>query len=332
MEQAITSAGEEAPAPALSQAMALRKQRIGLSFVAYLASSGVVALAWFQQGLPWYMLAMFVATGVLIHSAFMLLALLDQEVSRRDAIMAMALIVVGMVPSMIVMALLDSRVMQAVLLLLAIVPALQEVWSLNTQHARQRLEIEALQLEVDDARSLVNRDPLTGVFGRLQLLETLSQEIDRQARAKGVFSLALVDIDQFRLINQQHGYDTGDAVLRAMATAFGGRLRAMDVLGRYGEEAFMLIMPKTPLEGALVKAERMQEQIAQLAVKPLTVKGQDALPIQVRASIGVTTFCQGDTVALVLARAESALLQARAKGPGLITSLPLADEPVLQEA
>lgn len=297
--------------------MALRKQRIGLSFVAYLASSGVVALAWFRQGLPWYVLAMFVATGVLIHSAFMLLALLDQEVSRRDAIMAMALIVVGMVPSMIVMALLDSRVMQAVLLLLAIVPALQEVWSLNTQHARQRLEIEALQLEVDDARSLVNRDPLTGLVNRQQLFETLAREATRQARAKGVFSIALVDIDQFRQLNQQHGYEAGDAVLRAMAATFGSRLRAMDVLGRYGEEAFLLIMPNTPLEGALIKAGRMQEQIAQLAIK-----GKDASPIKVSASIGVTAFCQDDTADLTLARAESALQVARAVGPNQIASLP----------
>lgn len=317
MDQANTPAGEDAPAPALSQAMALRKQRIGLSFVAYLASSGVVALAWFQQGLPWYVLAMFVATGVLIHSAFMLLALLDQEVSRRDALMAMALIVVGMVPSMIVMALLDSRVMQAVLLLLAIVPALQEVWSLNTRHARQRLEIEALQLEVDDARSLVNRDPLTGLVNRQQLFETLAREATRQARAKGVFSIALLDIDHFRQLNQQHGYEAGDAVLRAMAATFGSRLRAMDVLGRYGEEAFLLIMPNTPLEGALIKAGRMQEQIAQLAIK-----GKDASPIKVSASIGVTAFCQDDTVDLTLARAESALQAARAVGPNQIASLP----------
>lgn len=332
MAQANNPAGEDAPNPALSQALALRKQRIGLSFVAYLASSSVVALAWLQRGLPWYVLAMFVAAGVLIHSAFMLLALLDQELGRRDAFMAMALIVVGMIPSMIVMALLDARVMQAVLLLLAIVPALQEVWSLNTQHARQGLAIEALRAELDDARSLVNRDPLTGLFSRPQLIETLSREIDRQARAKGVFSLALLDIDQFRLINQQHGYEAGDAVLRAMATAFGGRLRAMDVLGRYGEEAFMLIMPKTPLEGALVKAGRMQEQIAQLTEKDLATKGRDAKPIEVRASIGITTFCQGDTIELVLARAESALLQARAEGANRIASLPLVDEPALQEA
>ncbi|WP_052162416.1 GGDEF domain-containing protein [Aquabacterium sp. NJ1] len=210
MAQASNPAGEDAPNPALSQAMALRKQRIGLSFVAYLASSGVV-----------------------------------------------------------------------------------------------------------------NRDPLTGLFSRPQLIETLSREIDRQARAKGVFSLALLDIDQFRQINRQHGYEAGDAVLRAIATAFGGRLRAMDVLGRYGEEAFMLIMPKTPLEGALVKAGRMQEQIAQLAEKDLAAKGRDAKPIEVRTSIGVTTFCQGDTIELVLARAE---------GANRIASLPLVDEPALQEA
>jgi len=312
--------------------MALRKQRIGLSFVAYLASSGVVALAWLQQGLPWYVLAMFVASGVLIHSAFMLLALLDHELGLRDAFMAMALIVVSMIPSMIVMALFDSRMMQAALLLLAIVPALQEVWSLNAQQVKHRFHNEALQAELDEARSLVDRGPLTGVFNRLKLLETLSREVDRQARAKGVFSVALLDIDHFRQINQQHGYEAGDAVLRALAAAFGGRLRAMDVLGRYGEEAFLLIMPNTPLEGALVKAGRMQEQVAQLAVKPLALKSQDASPIQVSASIGVTAFCQGDTVDLTLARAESALLQARTEGPGQIASLPLVGELALQEA
>ncbi|MDE2401020.1 MAG: GGDEF domain-containing protein [Burkholderiales bacterium] len=326
MEQANASAGEDAPDPALSATMTWRKQRIGLSFVAYLASSGVVAFAGFQQWLPWFVVAMFVASGVLIHTAFLLLALLDQEVSRRDALMAMALIVVGMIPSMIVMALLDSRPLQAALLVLVIVPALQEIWLLNMQHAQQRLRNDALQAELDDALSLVNRDALTGLFNRQQLFEILSREAARQTRAKGVFSVALLDIDQFRQINQQHGYETGDAVLRAIATAFGSRLRAMDVLGRYGEEAFMLIMPNTPLEGALIKAARMHEQIAQLAVK-----GKDASAIKVSASIGVTAFCQGEPFEVTLARAESAVQVARAEGPNRIGSLPLVGEPVVQE-
>lgn len=333
MEHAITSAGEEAPDPALNQALAGRQQRIGLSFVAYLASSAVVALAWLQQWLPWYVLAMFVATGVLIHSAFMLLALLNARLTQRDAVLTTTLLITCVIPPLIVTSLLDDGQVQAMFLLLTIAPLLGGHWyAQHVQHEQQRLRNEdlqqtvtALQAELEDARCLVNRDALTGVFSRPHLFETLSREAARQTRAKGVFSIALLDIDHFRQVNQQHGYEAGDAVLRAIAADIGAKLRAADVFGRFGEEAFMLIMPNTALEGALIKAGRMHEQMAQLTVK---VNKNDALKVSV--SIGVTAFCQGESFDTTLARVEAALQVARAEGPNQIASLPQVDEPAPQ--
>jgi len=335
MEQANTLAGEDAPAPALSQAQAGRKQRIALSFVSYLASSAVVAMAWFQAWLPWYVLVMFVAAGVLIHTTFMLLALLDLKLARRDAVLNTALVMVCMLPPLIVTSLLDAGQAQASFLLLAMAPLLGGHWyALHIQHEQQRLRNEglqqtvaALQAELEDARCLVNRDALTGVFSRPHLFATLSQEAARQTRAKGVFSIALLDIDHFRQVNLQHGYEAGDAVLRAIAADIGGKLRAADVLGRYGEEAFLLIMPNTALEGALIKAGRLREQMAQL-----TVKANKDEVLKVSASIGVTAFCQGESVDTTLARVEAALQTARAAGLNQIASLPQVGEPALQNA
>lgn len=337
MEQAITSAGEDAPAPTLNQALAGHQQRISLSFAAYLASSAVVALAWLQQWLPWYVLVMYVATGVLIHSAFMLLAMLGARLTQRDAVLTTSLLVACLVPPLIATSLLEEGQVQGMFLLLAAAPLLAAHWyAQHLQHQRPwrdhetlQQTVATLQAELDDARCLVNRDALTGVFSRPHLFETLSREAARQTRAKGVFSIALLDIDHFRQVNRQHGYKAGDAVLRAIASDINSKLRAADVFGRYGEEAFLLIMPNTALEGALIKAGRIHEQIAQLTVKIKSMdegKEKDGL-LKVSASIGVTTFCQGESFEMTLARVESALQTARVDGPNRITSLPQIEAP-----
>lgn len=340
MEQAITCAGEDAPAPTLNQALAGHQQRIGMSFVAYLASSAVVALAWLQQWLPWYVLAMYVATGVLIHSAFMLLAMLDARLTRRDAVLTTSLLVACIAPPLIATSLLEEGQVQGIFLLLATAPLLAGHWyaqhlqqeRLRRHHEALQQTVATLQAELDDARCLINRDALTGVFSRPHLFETLSREAARQTRAKGVFSIALLDIDHFRQVNQQHGYEAGDAVLRAIASDINGKLRAADVFGRYGEETFLLIMPNTALEGALIKAGRMREQIAQLTVKTKGESKENDALLKVSVSIGVTTFCQSESVDITLARVESALQTARAAGLNQIASQPQVDEPALQDA
>lgn len=154
-----------------------------------------------------------------------------------------------------------------------------------------------------------DRDGLTGAFNRRHLEERLSEEFDRYLRYGGVFSVLILDLDHFKLVNDEHGHLAGDAVLRAVANCLGAGIRHTDIFGRYGGEEFAVMLPGTGLMAAMTTAEKLRQSIAREAV------AFRDLSLSITTSIGATAMRPGVTSHEVLiAEADAALYRAKALG------------------
>lgn len=125
-------------------------------------------------------------------------------------------------------------------------------------------------------------DRLTGVANRETLLTTLASETERATRHHKSLSVAFIDIDRFKPINDTYGHNSGDAVLRQIAALINDNVRASDLFGRYGGEEFMLILPETTADEAVVLAEKLRSLVMQY---PLVIAGGQL--VQVTISIGI---------------------------------------------
>jgi len=134
-------------------------------------------------------------------------------------------------------------------------------------------------------------------------------EVARVRRSGRSFGMAMMDVDHFKSVNDTHGHDAGDNVLRTLAEACVDRLRNVDIVGRMGGEEFALILPETDPQGAMLTVERLREYLGELAI-PI-----DSGALTVTVSIGVTTVKDpSDTIEAALKRADEALYQAKGSG------------------
>jgi len=131
--------------------------------------------------------------------------------------------------------------------------------------------------------SRATRDRLTGVLNRETLLSALVAEVERAPRHHKPLSVAFIDIDRFKPINDTYGHNSGDAVLRQIASRISEAIRASDVFGRYGGEEFMLILPETTPDEGIILAEQLRSMIMQ---EPLIIAGDQRLKVTI--SIGVS--------------------------------------------
>ncbi|HEY9721776.1 MAG TPA: GGDEF domain-containing protein [Oscillatoriaceae cyanobacterium] len=155
------------------------------------------------------------------------------------------------------------------------------------------------------------RDGLTGLYNHAHFQTQLRQEADRAARYGSCFSLVMVDVDFFKRINDTYGHPAGDEVLKRVSQALAEALRTSDMACRYGGEEFALLLPGTPLDGAIRLAERLRQQIAALPIE-VPVHGSIG---PVSASFGCAAFAQGECDPLsLLRRADGALYKAKQQG------------------
>jgi diguanylate cyclase len=141
-----------------------------------------------------------------------------------------------------------------------------------------------LKEALETISEISNRDGLTTIYNRRYLETRLSSEFDRTRRYGGTFSMILFDLDFFKKVNDTYGHLGGDKVLVEIAARVRDMLRSSDVIGRYGGEEFVLILPETPLDGARQFAERIREAVA---ATPVVF---DNVPIRVTISMGVTEY------------------------------------------
>lgn len=155
-------------------------------------------------------------------------------------------------------------------------------------------------------------DELTSVYNRTAGISRLIEEIARIKRNSQHLSIAMLDIDNFKSINDTYGHLVGDRVLNYVAMQIKNFLRASDVVSRYGGEEFLIILPETDEINAFMALERVRENIAK---KPLRI-GNEKLYVTV--SIGVTEVDADDDSTEAIHRADIALLQAKRTGKNKI--------------
>jgi diguanylate cyclase (GGDEF)-like protein len=175
--------------------------------------------------------------------------------------------------------------------------------ALRTKRLQDELRERNEQLE-----QVACTDSLTHLYNRRFSEEELARLCARSRRHGRPLSVALFDVDGLRAVNKEHGYEVGDRTLVEIGQRLSGRKRAEDVLGRWGGEEFIVLMPDTPLEGALPAAEAFRSAVGRT---PIEVGG---VRLAVTVSGGVTGFADEDSPEHVIRRADDALQEAKRAG------------------
>ena len=162
----------------------------------------------------------------------------------------------------------------------------------------------------EDARKRADRDPLTGFFNHRYLHERMGEEVVRAQRNKRPLSVMMLDLDDFKLVNDTFGHLFGDRVLTWAAELIRTTLRASDVPARYGGDEFAVILPETDADEAAHAAHRILE-----AFRDQPFVGEQRGPVPIAASIGTATFpAAGRTATELIAAADRALYQVKREG------------------
>jgi len=173
---------------------------------------------------------------------------------------------------------------------------------------RKRAEAE-LQILQEQLREQVLHDPLTGLYNRRYLDETIKRELTRAERNKQPVGIVMCDLDHFKLVNDTHGHLAGDEVLRVFAELLKKHARGSDIVCRFGGEEFVMFLPEMSPAVAYQRAELLRMELAK---KRITL---GATVIQVTASFGVAAFPEnGETMDSLIRAVDAAMYQAKEEG------------------
>ncbi len=164
-------------------------------------------------------------------------------------------------------------------------------------------------LQNDSWNRLANIDPLTGLGNRHAMTRKLTVERERQARNQQPCCVALVDLDNFKEINDTHGHAAGDTVLRSLASLLAASIRPYDEVFRYGGDEFVVCLPNADTRGAWAIVERLRLRIARWSIP---VRGEDR--VQMTVSVGVAPLTGERSVDAALDAADQALYAAKRAG------------------
>jgi diguanylate cyclase (GGDEF)-like protein len=179
-----------------------------------------------------------------------------------------------------------------------------------TEQAAALVDQAAGTLALLRARAEAGTDAVTGCMNHRAMRRRLHEEIDRAARSDGRLSCLLLDLDDFKLVNDRHGHPAGDALLRDVARALMGEFRAFDRVARYGGDEFVVILPNATGDSAASAAERALQRLAALPSFGVTPG--------VFASIGVAEWHAPMTAEQLLQVCDDALLRVKRDGKGSV--------------
>ena len=169
-------------------------------------------------------------------------------------------------------------------------------------------ETSKLKAELKESKNQLLRDTLTGLPNRLAFQERVELEYNRMKRLKTPLSLAMWDIDHFKNINDSYGHDAGDRVLKVFSEFVHKRLRKTDLFARLGGEEFVLLMPDTSLDMALILNNKIRETLLNCH---FTYNSEKFI---VTSSVGIAEFTSDDTPDTVMKRADQALYTSKNEG------------------
>ena len=173
---------------------------------------------------------------------------------------------------------------------------------------RRKFYADSLRENFNENLEMVVSDPLTGLGNRRYFDRTIEPFFEALEDKDEAFSIMVFDIDHFKRVNDILGHDMGDQILKEVATRLVTNMRAVDVVSRYGGEEFMIAMPKTEEDDALVAADRIR---ALIAGTPIYVDGQ---ALRITTSAGVAQVQKGEQLRDVFKRADDALYKAKQAG------------------
>ncbi|MGE5389527.1 MAG: PAS domain S-box protein [Deltaproteobacteria bacterium] len=181
----------------------------------------------------------------------------------------------------------------------------RSIASLTDISEHKRLESEL--------RTLATTDYLTGIYNRRTIMEMGRQEYDRARRYHEPLSLLMMDIDHFKLVNDNYGHAAGDAALISLVTSCIECLRGHDLLGRMGGEEFLIILPHTSLSEALQVAERLRHRVGETLIL------HDGTFFRITVSLGVSQLEASDiNIEGLISKADNALYRAKQRGRNLV--------------
>jgi two-component system, cell cycle response regulator len=175
---------------------------------------------------------------------------------------------------------------------------------------RKKRYTERLRDNVQMSIEMAITDALTGLYNRRYMETHVGTLVDQAASRGKPLTVLVLDIDYFKSINDTHGHDAGDDVLREFAIRIRKSIRGIDLACRYGGEEFVVVMPETDLAVATMVAERLRRRIA---AEPFAIQ-QGARTVEVTISIGIAGLGARDNAASVLKRADQALYRAKRDG------------------
>ena len=185
------------------------------------------------------------------------------------------------------------------------------------EHGRSKVVLIATEISeriqlYQEVQRLANQDVLTGCFNRRHFMALAAQELQRAMRYKRSLSFLMMDIDHFKGFNDQHGHQVGDQLLCSLVVLCQKQLRTVDIMGRYGGEEFVVLMPETSAAGALKASERLRTKIEKMKIN--TPAGK----LSITVSMGLTSLERGfdekETLDSLIKCADKALYAAKAAG------------------
>jgi diguanylate cyclase (GGDEF)-like protein len=190
--------------------------------------------------------------------------------------------------------------------------------SVNANEMRTRLADSGRKLaaSLEQVQRLASHDELTGTLNRRSLMAALERERSRAERSGAPFSIAMIDLDHFKRVNDAHGHGAGDEVLRALAATVHDTMRTTDIFGRYGGEEFLIILVGAPPALALEAMERIR---AAVAAKNWSSIAPD---LSITLSAGIASHRKGETIEQLMHLADLALYQAKDAGRNAIILSP----------
>jgi diguanylate cyclase len=193
----------------------------------------------------------------------------------------------------------------------------------------KKIQTDSMQEELEESKRTISKltqlleqveskamiDPLTQVFNRGTYNMEIVQMIKEFKRYKNPAALIIIDIDHFKMFNDDYGHKVGDAVLVLVASVIKGAVRDTDMVFRYGGEEFVVLLNKLDFKNALTVAEKVR---AQIESHPLTNK---STVLNITVSIGLSCFKEGDIEASIFERADKALYQGKQNGRNRVEQL-----------
>ncbi len=170
----------------------------------------------------------------------------------------------------------------------------------------KQIEMDAVMVQ---ASEVAHVDPLTFLANRRTIIKELQDEVLRAERYQSMLSVSVVDVDNFKAVNDTYGHPTGDEVLREVAHQLRESIRHPDIVGRYGGEEFLIILPNSDSKAASEQAARLCKQVRETVVR---VKAHE---VNITISLGVAQFRVGvDSWDTLLSRADNAMYEAKNDG------------------